>query len=88
MRAGVGKPLLTPGIDLSPYRPHAVSAWLGHSENVSREHYLMITDDVWDRAVAQGAAASSRTESQELANGGNDNHMSLPEGPKKRRFRV
>ena len=64
-----------------------MSAWLGHSENVSREHYLMVTDDMWDRAstlsAAECAAASSRTESQGLANGDNDNHMSCPEAPTK-----
>ena len=30
---------------------HAVSAWLGHSEAVSRNHYLMITNDMWKRAT-------------------------------------
>ncbi len=66
---------------------HAVSAWLGHSENVSREHYLMVTDDMWDRASTQSAAecaaASSRTGSQGLANGDNDKHTSRPEAPTK-----
>ena len=66
---------------------HAVSTWLGHSEKVSREHYLMVTDDMWERAVGQRAAkcaaVGSRTESQGLANGDNDKHTSRSEAPTK-----
>ncbi len=63
---------------------HVVSGWLGHSEAVSREHYLQIPDEVFDRAAgltnrsedsvagqsaAECAAAHSRTASQGLARG-------------------
>ena len=30
---------------------HVVVQWLGHSEKVSREHYLQVTDEHWRRAV-------------------------------------
>ncbi len=75
---------------------HAVSAWLGHSEAVSREHYLQVTDAMFERAVtpsdttsgrgaaesaAKGAAAGSRTESQGLANGQSASDASPHENP-------
>lgn len=61
---------------------HAVSAWLGHSEQVSRDHYLQVTDEMFDRAIrsvgndsnrpagksaAECAAVDSRTDSQTVA---------------------
>ncbi len=30
---------------------HVVSAWMGHSEKVSVDHYLMITTETWERAA-------------------------------------
>ncbi len=48
---------------------HAVSAWLGHSESVSRKHYLMVPDELFERA-AKSAAVGSRTDSQGNANCG------------------
>ncbi len=30
---------------------HAVSAWLGRSEAVSRKHYLQVPDEIFDRAA-------------------------------------
>ncbi len=51
---------------------HAVATWMGHSEKVSREHYLMVTDDLFDLAAGQGAAecaaVTSRIDSHGLAN--------------------
>ena len=46
---------------------HAVSAWLGHSEGVSRKHYLMVPDELFERA-AKSAAVGSRIDSQGAAN--------------------
>ena len=57
---------------------HAVSAWLGHSEAVSRAHYLQVPDELFDRAVgrlanpaddsaAKSAAVTPRTGSQDFA---------------------
>ena len=59
---------------------HTVSAWMGHSETVSRRHYLQIPDELLEKAAGQGAAKSaakcaavdSRTPSQDVANGGSD----------------
>ncbi len=48
---------------------HAVSAWLGHSESVSRKHYLMVPDELFERA-AKNAAVGFRTDSQGNANCG------------------
>ncbi len=56
-----------------PLPSSAVDRWMGHSERVSREHYLMIPDDLWDRttqSVAKCAAVIRRTPTQGLANGG------------------
>ena len=54
------------------YPAYAVDTWLGHSERVSKEHYLMIPDQLWDRVsrgpdkvdkgAAQGAAEGPRNE--------------------------
>ncbi len=67
---------------------HAVSVWLGHSEAVSREHYLQIPGDPWDRpaglavpGAAQCAAVGSRTESQGVAKDDGDNSASHAENP-------
>ena len=75
---------------------HAVSAWLGHCEIVSREHYLQVTDSMPDRAAglsdspsdpvatksaAKSVAASSRIRSQGLANGQSDGKASPRETP-------
>ena len=57
---------------------HAVSVWLGHSETVSRKHYLLVPDELFDRASrkvqiapeegsAKCAAVGSGTNSQALA---------------------
>ena len=57
---------------------HAVSAWLGHSEAVSRKHYLQVPEELFNCAIgrkdsteeraangaAEGAAAGSRTDSR------------------------
>ncbi len=65
------------------FPPYLVDISLGHYGDVSETHYLMIPDDVWDRAATQSAvkpaAASSRTESQGLTNGNSDNHATRPE---------
>ena len=71
---------------------HAVSSWLGHSEAVSREHYLVVTDDMFSRAAglsdsrsdpgaAKSAAAGSRTESQGVASDQNDRYVAANETP-------
>ena len=53
---------------------HAVSAWLGHSEIVSRDHYLQVTDEMYSKAAAivvapdeASAAVNTGTDSQSLA---------------------
>ena len=46
---------------------HAVSAWLGHSEEVSRKHYLLVPDELFERA-AKSAAVGSRIGPQRNAN--------------------
>jgi len=57
---------------------HAVSHWLGHSENVSRKHYLLVPDDLYVRAAgllkktpqqcaAECAAVGSRIDAQTAA---------------------
>lgn len=46
---------------------HVVNAWLGNSEQVSRDHYLQVTDDHFEKAVQGGAkigAVSGRNASQ------------------------
>ena len=30
---------------------HVIDAWLGHSTKVAERHYLLVTDDHWQRAV-------------------------------------
>ena len=67
---------------------HTVSAWLGHSERVSEQHYLMVTDELYDlasgraaRIAAKSAAAGSRTDSQGVANGRSDKDMSPQQTP-------
>ena len=35
------------------FGPKAESAWIGHGELVAMRHYLMVTDDVWNRATGQ-----------------------------------
>jgi len=63
---------------------HAVSAWLDHSEKVSKKHYLMIPDEVWDRAselVDPIAAVGSRIDSQGVANGQSANNATPHESP-------
>ncbi len=55
------------------YPDYAVDRWLGHSREVSEKHYLMIPEEVWERAAgspgeegpqgaAGGAAEGPRTE--------------------------
>ena len=66
---------------------YAVDGWLGHSEQVSRKHYLTIPDELWGRVVgpgsaAESAAASSRTESQGLANNTDDTPVMASEAGK------
>ena len=39
---------------------HAVSAWMGHSEQVSRKHYLMVPDELFDRAAKSADKALAR----------------------------
>jgi len=51
---------------------HAVSAWIGHSEAVSKKHYLQVTDDLLDLASApeaHGALTNALTHGTE--SGGN-----------------
>lgn len=60
---------------------YAVSAWLGHSEKVSREHYLMIPDDLW-KSAAECAAVSPGIESQGLANNTDDTPVMASEAGK------
>ena len=67
------------------YSTYAVDAWLGHSRQVSENHYLMIPDDLWDRvagkSTAKSTAASSRTDSQGAASGQDDKDVSYHETP-------
>ncbi len=75
---------------------HAVGAWLGHSEKVSRKHYLQVTDEMFARAsaplemldesgaaksAARCAAAGSRTVSQGVAAGQNASNATPHETP-------
>ncbi len=46
---------------------YVVDSWLGQCGDVSKKHYLMIPADVWGRAASEGAAVSSRIESQRVA---------------------
>jgi len=42
---------------------HAVSAWIGHSEAVSRRYYLQVTDELMDRAAGVESERAGTTES-------------------------
>ncbi len=44
---------------------HVVSAWLGHSEKVAREHYQQVTAEHWDRASKQVSTQVSISGGQE-----------------------
>ncbi|QKK09355.1 MAG: site-specific integrase [Planctomycetota bacterium] len=50
--------------DLAKVFPqHAVSAWLGHSVQVSQEHYLQVTEDLFGRAAQfNGAEAQQKAQ--------------------------
>ncbi|MFY7752597.1 MAG: tyrosine-type recombinase/integrase, partial [Exiguobacterium acetylicum] len=39
---------------------HAVSTWLGHSNQVSKDHYLMVTSDVFGKATSTKADIEDR----------------------------
>jgi integrase len=57
----------------SKFPQHAVSAWIGHSVDVSAKHYLRITDHLLDMAsdksATKSAAVKRGTGSQEVADG-------------------
>jgi integrase len=36
----------------SQYPHYACNAWFGHSQRVALQHYLMVTDDLWNHAAA------------------------------------
>ncbi|NLX15238.1 MAG: hypothetical protein GXY44_16545 [Phycisphaerales bacterium] len=40
------------------YPQHAVSAWLGHSEAVSRRHYLQVPDSLFDAVSGAGKSVA------------------------------
>ena len=44
------------------YPGHVAAAWLGHSEDVSRKHYLTIPEDVFDAAAGMGDGDLQATE--------------------------
>jgi integrase len=44
---------------------HAVSQWLGHSERVSKDHYLMVTNEAFKAATATTARTSARSTLQQ-----------------------
>jgi integrase len=50
---------------------HAVSAWLGHSQEVSRRHYLQVTDEMMRRASGR-PAAQQNAQQQATESTGND----------------
>jgi hypothetical protein len=60
----------------SKFPQHAVSAWIGHSVDVSAKHYLRITDHLLDMAsdksATKSAAVKRGTGSQEVADGNLD----------------
>ena len=71
---------------------HAVSVWLGHSETVSRKHYLLVPDELFDRAAgkvpnapdegaAESAAVDSGTNSQAPAMPSEYHDVSCPDNP-------
>ena len=70
---------------------HVVAAWLGHSEAVSRKHYLMVTDAEFDRATkpavnsdsasAAISAASEPENDAKSAAAGSCNGMQASEAP-------
>jgi integrase len=39
--------------------PHAVATWLGHSQQVSKDHYLMVTSDHFNKATSNLANESA-----------------------------
>ena len=39
---------------------HAVSQWLGHSEKVSKDHYLMVTTDAFSKATTMRTEIADR----------------------------
>jgi len=44
---------------------HAVSAWIGHSEQVSREHYLQVTDDLYALVITPKTDATAQQNTQQ-----------------------
>ncbi len=66
---------------------HAIAAWLGHSEVVSREHYLQVTSEMFDKATgksaAECAAVCSRTDSHGVASGDDAKVVSHADEPTK-----
>ena len=41
---------------------HVVCAWIGHSSAIAAKHYLPVTDEHFDRAIALGSGDGSATE--------------------------
>jgi integrase len=41
--------------------PHAVSAWLGHSQQVSKDHYLMVTSEHFSKATTVGEKSAEKS---------------------------
>ncbi len=41
---------------------HVASAWLGHSQQIAREHYLLTTDDDYKRALTMSAEAQQNAQ--------------------------
>jgi len=35
------------------FASHVCDAWLGHSKRVAKDHYLMVTDDHWTKAISK-----------------------------------
>ncbi len=48
---------------------HAVSAWLGHSNQVSKDHYLMITSDAFAKATETKTEVSDRPKAKPSKSG-------------------
>jgi hypothetical protein len=40
------------------YPQYAVSAWMGHSIEVSARHYLQVPRELYDKAAAKGGEAA------------------------------